>query len=406
MMDPATIEPTASDAGMDRPPYRHEVLRQQILERIRLGELRPGDRLPTFADMYRRYGATQATVSRAYTALEQAGVVQRRPGSGVYVNEPSAAGRTGRVGLLGWGLSYCSHKLYWATLLDGVRAGLREAGLQVPLLDTNTPMHACRDVDGLLVIPTESAPAVPADLPCVAMLSRSAGAASVTLDDYAGIRAATEHLLALGHKRIGLASFGRDKTDASYNSIVEHRELAYRDALRNAGIEPDASWVRRFFANPNATSTQRQDLTERARQRMAEWLGDSSPHGWDALGLTAIVAFNDDFAVGIIQALRAFGRDVPADISVTGFDGLDSNRFFQPRLTTIEAPLDRLGRVAGERLAQRIHAPHKPAQDTALAVQLRRGDSTAPPPGTGTSPGANQHQQPDSDHTPIPEHHF
>jgi LacI family transcriptional regulator len=72
---------------------------------------------------------------------------------------------------------------------------------------------------------------------------------------------------------------------------------------------------------------------------------------------SALFAFNDISAIGAIQALRNAGKRVPEDVSVVGFDDIQSAAFQNPGLTTVRQPLRQMGVVAAETLLQRITAP-------------------------------------------------
>src|SRR5260221_12410120 len=72
---------------------------------------------------------------------------------------------------------------------------------------------------------------------------------------------------------------------------------------------------------------------------------------------TALFSFNDISAMGAIQALREAGRRVPEDVSVVGFDDIQSAAFQNPALTTVRQPLREMGVIAAETLLQRITAP-------------------------------------------------
>ena len=74
---------------------------------------------------------------------------------------------------------------------------------------------------------------------------------------------------------------------------------------------------------------------------------------------TALFAFNDISAIGAIQALREAGRRIPEDVSVVGFDDIQSAAFQNPGLTTVKQPLRQMGVLAAETVLQRINAPLK-----------------------------------------------
>ena len=86
------------------------------------------------------------------------------------------------------------------------------------------------------------------------------------------------------------------------------------------------------------------------RVAMSRWLED----GWRESGCTALFAQNDDTAWGAIEALRAAGFRVPDDVSVIGFDGTQSAMFCNPKLTTVEVPLQQMGREAVRLLLRRL----------------------------------------------------
>jgi LacI family transcriptional regulator len=95
---------------------------------------------------------------------------------------------------------------------------------------------------------------------------------------------------------------------------------------------------------------------------------------------TALFAFNDISALGAIRALREAGKRVPEDVSVIGFDDIQSAAFQNPGLTTIRQPLREMGMTAAETLVRRIGSPKKSEYPKSIVVEpelIVRG-STAP----------------------------
>jgi LacI family transcriptional regulator len=84
---------------------------------------------------------------------------------------------------------------------------------------------------------------------------------------------------------------------------------------------------------------------------------------------TALFAFNDISAIGAIRALREAGRRVPEDVSVVGFDDIQSAAFQNPALTTVRQPLREMGVIAAETLLRRINAPSKTPYPKAITVE-------------------------------------
>ena len=100
--------------------------------------------------------------------------------------------------------------------------------------------------------------------------------------------------------------------------------------------------------------------------------------GWQALGCTAILAHNDEAAIGVMNALAARGLGVPQDVSVVGFDGTMICDFCTPKLTSVKVPLREIGSRAVKVLLEQIQGGIKTPEKITLPVQLKRGASTRP----------------------------
>ncbi|HEY8867990.1 MAG TPA: LacI family DNA-binding transcriptional regulator [Candidatus Limnocylindrales bacterium] len=202
---------------------------------------------------------------------------------------------------------------------------------------------------------------------------------SISSDNRAGGRMAVEHLLALGHRRIGHITATTRHTDAP------DRLQGARDALSAAGMDGKAL--------PVAMS----DAGVAGGERAAGELLDQGT------GLTAIFTYNDLTAIGAMRAVRARGLRVPQDVSIVGFDDIDLASFVDPPLTTVAQSTGAMGRWAVERLTEGLAtrgpaaqgaAARGRARDTAvLPVRLRVRASTGPAPtnpaatGSAPSPG-------------------
>jgi len=91
---------------------------------------------------------------------------------------------------------------------------------------------------------------------------------------------------------------------------------------------------------------------------------------------TAVVAFNDMSAIGAIRALQDSGMQVPADVSVTGFDDINAAAFSNPRLTTIRQPLANMGRMAAQCVLNRIHGRERFRKQIIVEPELVVREST------------------------------
>ena len=178
---------------------------------------------------------------------------------------------------------------------------------------------------------------------------------SIGVDERAAGRLATEHLLALGHRRIGfVAGF-------EYASPTRDKARGREDALHAAGVDPNGLVAHADFTVDGGRTAMRK-LLRHARGRP-----------------TAVICSNDLMAIGAIHETWAHGMNVPNDLSVVGFDGTDLANWVEPRLTTVEQPIPDLasaaiGALAGGNGAATPRYVFRP--------RLRQGATTAPPSGS------------------------
>ena len=124
---------------------------------------------------------------------------------------------------------------------------------------------------------------------------------------------------------------------------------AYQETLRGAGIEPDPRWVRPLIPYPESWINYK-SFVDRGYEKMKLWLGSN----WAELNCTAILAHNDETAIGVIQALNDVGISAPDQVSVIGFDGTEISDYVRPNLATVKVPLEEVGAVATAILLRQI----------------------------------------------------
>jgi DNA-binding LacI/PurR family transcriptional regulator len=184
---------------------------------------------------------------------------------------------------------------------------------------------------------------------------------SVDVDNESGARLAVEHLLALGHRRIGCIT----NAPLAYTAASE-RLTGYREALAAAGLPDDPDLVAEgAFDAPSG------------HRAMAQILARTTPD--------AIFVASDIVAIGAIAGLRDAGLSVPGDVSVVSFDAIPLAAYLDPPLTTIRLPAYELGLAAGRAILERI-AGRPVAARTLLPTELIVRASTAPRHGTVRRP--------------------
>lgn len=153
----------------------------------------------------------------------------------------------------------------------------------------------------------------------------------VGVDDFTPFYEATKWLIELGHQRIGLVGGPLQQRSA------RDRERAYRQAMQEASITPQASWI---FAG--------HEYIPPVGYNGAQQLLKVQP------ALTAFMCGSDLIAMGALEALRDAGKCVPADVSLIGFDDINEACLTQPPLTTIRQPIVEIGARAAEVLLNQI----------------------------------------------------
>jgi LacI family transcriptional regulator, galactose operon repressor len=173
----------------------------------------------------------------------------------------------------------------------------------------------------------------------------------------AGAKAATEHLLELGHRRIGAI------TGVPGWYANEERLIGFRAALSAAGILPDADLI--------ADTDWR---IPRGEEAALELLARPDRP-------TAIFAFNDNVAIGALNAARKLGLTVPDELSIVGFDDTFQATIVTPTLTTVRQPLAELGRMGVSLLTRLIEGQPLDVGRIELSTTLVVRESTGPAPG-------------------------
>lgn len=173
--------------------------------------------------------------------------------------------------------------------------------------------------------------------------------------NWEGAHSATEHLLVLGHRRIGMIG-GREDLQCS-----SAREDGYLAALRRAGIAVDHSLMVPGNFSMEAGETGTRKLLELADRP------------------TAIFTGNDDQALGAYRAARAAGLRVPEDLSIVGFDDIPAAEWVEPGLTTIRQPVVQMAETATRTLLRHLEGDEELPQRIELGTELVVRGSTAAP---------------------------
>ena len=247
------------------------------------------------------------------------------------------------------------------------------------LIEQYPRMLVERAVDGFLLLNTP-ADSIDVPVPVVAISSHSAAAnvTNIVLDHHSAVKQALTHLYNLGHRRIAFMRGPRAIPDS------EFRWVAIQEAAREIGLKLDpalviridsAGWSMKTGYHPMAP-----EIGHKPMQALLEKTRD----------FTAIFCFNDIAAIGAIRALKDAGLSVPGDVSVVGFDDIQSAAYSTPSLTTVRQPLLEMGKRGAQVLLERIANKEKqfPAA-IVMAPELIIRESTGPAP---ASSGTKTHR--------------
>ncbi len=359
---------------------RHRAIYEELLEEIQSGVYKPGERLPSEAVLCERFQASRITVAKAIQTLQRDHLVNRRPGSGTYVQEPTSNMPSLQFGLL-------IPDLGTTEIFEPICQGIMRspAASSHSLTWGHSPAHGedseqaaerlCRQyieqkVNGVFFAPAEysdtkdatnhriAAMLARADMPvvlldrCIERYPDRSNFDLVGIDNHRAGYMITRHLLRAGAKRILFA------TRPNAASTVQARRAGYHEALVDlaggllgtviSGEFEDQAYVRAM-------------------------LDKEQPDG--------IVCANDVTAARLMQTLVSLGVRIPADIRMAGVDDVRYAKYLPVPLTTIRQDCAEIGSVAMATMLERLASPTRPVRDILVRYDLMVRASSGMPAG-------------------------
>lgn len=310
---------------------------------------------PTIQDVARLANVSTATVSRALSFPSRVSaetmeiVMEAIERTGYTVNQAARNLRSKKTGAIVVLLPNIGNP-FFARVLAGIETVISRAGYSVLIADTlqmrgddRLLMEYFRNnrADGLIVLDGSlpealfaEAAAADTSPPCVFACEWISGSPlpSVALDNASGAELAINHLIGLGHTKIGFLSGPPD------NILTIERRKGVEKALAAHDLTQPKEWI--FDGD---------FLLESGAKAARQWLAlDERP--------TALFCANDEMAFGFISELHENGLNVPADVSVVGFDDIDVAGRFIPGLTTVHQPRTEIGEAAAKMLIAQIRS--------------------------------------------------
>jgi DNA-binding LacI/PurR family transcriptional regulator len=325
----------------------------------------------TIHDVARRAQVSVSTVSRAFTMPElvrpatREAILRAADELGYRPNRAARGLITGKTGNLGIVVPDLQNP-FFPSVVSGAQAQARQADYAVFLADSAEDprleaelIHAMtKQVDGVIVcssrMDANDLRRASESTTLVLLNRKNPGVPAVLMDSADGIRQAIEHLAALGHRRCAFLSGPRN----SWSNKERRRGLRTASRLYRVEVVELGPFAPVFEAGLQAA-----DIALASK-------------------VTAIVAFNDLMALGVLNRLNDRGVSVPGEMSVVGFDDIAMAGMCTPQLTTVEMPTQQGGRAAVDLLLDQLaggEGEHGDAQQRMVGTQLIVRTSTAPP---------------------------
>lgn len=360
---------------------KYNMVKDHILEWIKDGTVRPGEKIPSENELVQSFGVSRHTIRQAVGELVNEGYLYREQGSGTYcspvlpTSTPQTIERLGNGKNIGVITTYMSDYIF-PSIIRGIESHLASKGYTLTLSCTDNnvekerqclEMMLDRQIDGLIVEPTKSSSYNPnikyyleLEQQHTPYLMINQYYSQLTppyliMDDEKGGFLAAEHLIKLGHERI----MGLFKTDDLQGV---HRMRGFIRAFREYNLPLEPELIITYTTEELGPSFY--DVIHQVFENT-----DERP--------SAIVCYNDQLALNVLDQLRSLRLSVPQDVSLVGYDDSVLAVATEVKLTSIIHPKQELGRAAAEWIIAAVEKKDTPPSHT-YEPELIVRNSTAP----------------------------
>jgi len=365
---------------------RHEQVSRQLRDDLVTGRYGEEGRLPSEAELARRFSVSRPTIARALLSLAEEGLVERRAGSGTFAKLTGTnkqASRTSRVlallipdlgnteifQVIGGEIASLARVHDYTLIWGGSGEAKLDADPRHQRAEELCRQFIDRKVSGVFFAPYELVPETDEVNRRLATMLRDAGIPGILLDrdfvpypfrrdfdlvgidNVAGGYILAQHLLNFGCRRLHFVAFPLSAP------TINARIAGVREALESSRIEPDPGWV--HFGSFDDESFVRSLLSGRRPD--------------------AFICGNDHTAALLLRALHQNAVDVPKDVRVVGFDDVNFAALVSPALTTARQPCNELAVTAFHAMLERQAEPNLPPRHMMIMPQLVARDSSGAP---------------------------
>ena len=331
---------------------KHEFLQHEIKKMIKDQKMEPGTRLPSEHEFQEKYDVSRHTVRTALNRLEHQGIIYKEQGSGSFVADTKKRGLHKEIGVI---TTYISDYIF-PTIIRGIEKELTNRGYSMILTSTNNnvdmekkamEMMMNRDVDGLIIEPTQSAYYNPnigmylhlkeMGIPLVMINAKydEIDTTMVVLDDYKAGYDVTKYLIEQGHTNIG----GIFKVDDRQG---KERLRGYIQACYEYGVEYNSKHVL-IYETETLLKVLQDQITPIVKNKQ----------------VTGFVCYNDRVAIELLNIIWQLGFQVTDDFSIVSHDNSTLSSMTKVHLTGIDHPKSDLGQTAAQELLDYVEGKNE-----------------------------------------------
>ena len=346
---------------------KYDALVQDLRVAMLNGDIKAGDKLPSENELANKYSISRQTVRKALQVLHDEGYIYAEHGRGTFCSGMVKTRKNSKnIAVI---TTYLSDYIF-PRVINGIDEVMTEKGYSIILKNTNNSRSReakCleellqKDIEGLIIEPSKSQ-ILCSHLNLYEILdqykipyvfiqgcySSLEDKPRILMDDRKGGFLVTEYLIKQGHRDI-VGVFKADDIQG------QERHKGYIQALQQAGIAYDPDKVIWFYT---------EDRKRHPKEQIAQMAKNRKKLFFDA-----VVAYNDQVAVQIMEGLEQEGLTCPTDVSVTGYDNSYLAEACKVPLTTVTHPQEQLGRMAAELLMRFINNEQVEKEEAQILIE-------------------------------------
>ena len=326
-----------------KPEPLYHMVKKKVVEMVRNGDLKHGDRLPPEEEIAKQNNISRGTVRMALEDLAREGIIKRYPKRGTFINLEKSNIFI-KIAILSLTISVGRKEtdFYRNELWGGIEEGVIKEGTGITFLNHQKGMEFHKDIDGILfLVPLRSQIEIlnkikRKGIPLIVVGAQIDGFNYVSVDNEKGVEKAISYLVKLGHKKIGAIFSSLDYFDSFY------RYKRYLSTLKKFNLQIKKEWIK-IVSEMDA-----EKWIEESEKKTEEILSEKDKP-------TAIFSAGGFLTIGAKKGIEKKGYKIPSDISLIGFDDFYLAKYLKPPLTVISQPVWEIGKIGVEKLVEIIN---------------------------------------------------